>query len=43
MVYARDSKWTYDLNLGSPANDLSVKEYHSLVLEEQAMARALPS
>ena len=39
----RGSIWNDDLHLGNPANHPSVREYYSLVLEEQAMARAFPS
>lgn len=38
----RSSPWNDELNLGNPATHVSVKEYHSLVLEEQTIARTFP-
>ena len=38
----RSSSWNDELNLGNPATHISVKEYHSLVLEEQTLARTFP-
>ena len=38
----RSSPWNDELNFGNPATHVSVKEYHSLVLEEQTIARTFP-
>ena len=39
----RGVTWNDDLNVGNPAAHRSVKEYHSLVQEEQTIARCFPS
>ena len=39
----RGSSWNEDLHLGNPASHFSVKEYHSLILEEQTIARVFPA
>lgn len=39
----RGSVWNDELNIGNPAAHPSVREYHLLVLEEQTVARRLPS
>ncbi len=38
----RGSCWNADLHLGNPAAHYSVKEYHTLVLEKQTIARTFP-
>ena len=39
----RGASWNDELHLGNPAAHSSVKNYYSTVLEEQTLARALPS
>ena len=39
----RGNTWNEDLHLGNPASHFSVKEYHSLILEEQTIARVFPA
>ena len=41
--HGRGGTWNDDLNVGNPAAHRSVKEYHSLVQEEQTIARCFPS
>ena len=41
--HGRGVTWNDDLNVGNPAAHRSVKEYHSLVQEEQTIARCFPS
>ncbi len=38
----RGRSWNDDLHLGNPASHFSVKEYHTLILEEQTIARVFP-
>ena len=40
---ARGSFWDDELHVGNPAAHYSVKNYQSLVLEEQTMARIFPT
>ena len=39
----RGNTWNEDLHLGNPVSHFSVKEYHSLILEEQTIARVFPA
>ena len=38
----RGPSWNDELHLGNPAAHSSVKQYHTMVLEEQAIARSFP-
>eukprot|EP00794_Sanderia_malayensis_P015556 gene15556-biopygen13268 len=41
--HGRGTSWNYELQLGNPASHYSVKEYHTLVLESQTVARVSPT